>query len=218
MPQNEKDNIKRMFVGCRVTGNAQDDLEDTSRRIGRLMPQAAQWRPEEEFHITLRPLGEMDLSKGFDRAKTQAIELGLNIIARTFPKIRLGVGEVGRFSETVWVGVDGSASALQKLHLMASRTEHLAQGLGWPRPEHPFTPHITMGRYNREYESTSQSDLDQQGLTPMPDLELVSARGSTWIVKELELMFTVQTWDGLTPRTQYLTYGSPHSLGLTING
>ena len=218
MAQNERDNIKQMFVGCRVTGDAQDDLEDTSQRIGRLMPQAAQWEPENEFQITLRSLGEMDLSKGFDKAKIQGMELGLNIIARTFPKIRVEVGEVGRFPGVVWAGVNGSAQAIQELYLIANRIDHLAQGLGWQKPDQPFAPHIPLGRYIRQHEEIPDSDLDEQGLAHMPDLEMISTRGTTWIVRELELMFSVQTWDGLTPRVQYLTYGSPHGLGLTING
>ena len=217
MAQNERDSIRRMFVGCRVTGDARDDLTDTCRRTGRLIPLAAQWEPEDEFHITLRFLGEMDLSKGLDKAKIQGMELGLGIIARTFPKIRLEVGEVGRFPGVAWAGVNGSAQAIQELYLIASRIDHLAQGLGWQKPDHPFAPHITLGRYIRQHEEVPGSDLDEQGLAHMPDLEMISTRGTTWIVRELELMFSVRTWEGLLPRIQYLTHGSPHQMGLTIN-
>lgn len=96
----------------------------------------ARWSEREQFHLTLRFIGEVD---GRD---ANTIDDALSAISA--PKFTLalkGAGEFGGKSpHTLWAGV---REAEPVTHL-ARKVETALQRVGFPAEERKFTPHVTL--------------------------------------------------------------------------
>ncbi len=95
------------------------------------------WRPMENFHITLRFLGEID---GRDMDYVDAALAGIRM-----PRFELSVKGVGIFSsgtkiKTIYAGIERS-QALQHLH---DKVESAVVRAGLEAEGKKFTPHITL--------------------------------------------------------------------------
>lgn len=98
----------------------------------------ARWIDKENYHITLRFIGDVDhrtadaVVEGFDRVKRQQFELALS-----------GTGVFGsKKPHSIWAGVVASPE------LMALQAEHerICQRIGLPAEPRKFTPHVTVAR------------------------------------------------------------------------
>ncbi|WP_035617162.1 RNA 2',3'-cyclic phosphodiesterase [Hyphomonas johnsonii] len=96
----------------------------------------ASWRPERNFHVTLRFFGALN--------HTQARDLDDLLGEITAPQIEIrleGVGWFGRREPTaVWARVREDDA----LRALASQCERAARRMGLPPDRRPFTPHVTL--------------------------------------------------------------------------
>jgi len=123
--------MSRLFVGIGIPDDVAADLLPLQYGI-----QGARWRPPENFHITLRFIGEADrrMMRDIDSALSQiqgyAFELKLK-----------GVGQFGsKFPRAVWSGVE---DATMVTHL-ASKVESAMQRIGLTPEGRKYTPHVTL--------------------------------------------------------------------------
>lgn len=128
--------LLRVFAALPVPPEVRDLLTDLQTGLNE-----ASWRPEENFHITLRFFGELDHSTIRDLDH----ELGL-IEA---PQIELVARDTGWFGSkephSVWAGVEGVTDAdTAALKRLASRCERAARRVGLSPEPRPFRPHITL--------------------------------------------------------------------------
>jgi len=99
----------------------------------------AYWVDEEQLHLTLRYLGEIDglvlrnLQGALDRIDARSFVLQLEGIGFFPPR-----GE----PEVLWVGVEKS----QPLSDLRARVDALASRLGVPADRKRYTPHVTLAR------------------------------------------------------------------------
>jgi 2'-5' RNA ligase len=98
----------------------------------------ARWIDRENYHITLRFIGDVDhrtadeVVAGFDRVRRQQFELTLS-----------GTGVFGsKKPHSIWAGVQPT-SALQTLQ---AEHERICQRIGLAPEPRKFTPHITLAR------------------------------------------------------------------------
>ncbi len=98
----------------------------------------ARWIDRENFHITLRFIGDIDhrtadeVVAGLDRVRRQQFDLMLS-----------GTGVFGsKKPHSIWAGVQPTAA------LMALQAEHerICQRIGLPAEQRKFTPHVTLAR------------------------------------------------------------------------
>ena len=99
------------------------------------------WVPPENVHLTLKFLGEIEedllpeLSAAVEEsvAGTDPFDMALNGFG-AFPSLRR--------PSVVWLGIEpnDTLSALQE------KLERALEGLGFPREDRPFRPHMTLGR------------------------------------------------------------------------
>lgn len=127
----------RLFVALRPPRPVRDLLRAAMHGIS-----AARWQDDEQLHLTLRFIGEVDRH----RAEDIAAALG----ALHAPAITARIAGVGMFERkgwphTVWAGVE-PAAALAGLHHKVDQL--LARG-GVPSETRAFVPHITLARLNR---------------------------------------------------------------------
>ncbi|MBI2953230.1 MAG: RNA 2',3'-cyclic phosphodiesterase [Chloroflexi bacterium] len=141
----------RTFVAVELPGEVKASLRKLEDRLKRRMssalgPDAAEralkWVDPEGVHLTLKFLGavpashlaqiENALRRAIGEANPLAIELhGLGAFP-TFQRPRV-----------LWIGVHGEADKLGQIH---AQIDAEMAGLGFPREERAFSPHITLAR------------------------------------------------------------------------
>lgn len=102
----------------------------------------AKWVEEENLHLTLQFLGNVDAQKA---------PLLINNMQNTlagFPAFHLRLGGLGFFPDArkprvFWAGLAGDLASLRRLHEHVQKTNFLS---GYPAEEREFSPHLTLAR------------------------------------------------------------------------
>lgn len=124
----------RLFVAIKPPPAVLDMLIDTMEGI-----ENARWQSEEQLHLTLRFVGEVDTPQANDLADA----LGAIRVKR----FDLQIAGVGHFEKkgrphTLWAGVRPSP-ALIGLH---KKVESTCRSVGIPPETRVFAPHVTLAR------------------------------------------------------------------------
>ena len=128
--------MHRLFVAIRPPEQARDLLIDAMDDSP-----ALRWVGDEQLHLTLRFIGEVerplanDIAAALQDMGSRAFELRLS-----------GVGKFERRNGgAIWAGVDPK----EPVAALAAKVERALQQIGL-EPEHrAFSPHITLARWNR---------------------------------------------------------------------
>ncbi|WP_137157118.1 RNA 2',3'-cyclic phosphodiesterase [Rhizobium sp. FKL33] len=98
----------------------------------------ARWIDRENFHITLRFIGDVDHRTADDLIN------GLDRVHRTqFDVSLVGTGLFGsKKPHSIWAGVQPSA----QLNALQAEIERVCQRIGLPPEPRKFTPHVTLAR------------------------------------------------------------------------
>ncbi len=126
--------MTRLFVALRPPPPIRDALLDTMEAVER-----ARWQDEDQLHLTLRFVGEIDAPL----AEDLAAELG-RVDAARFDLTIVGAGHFARKGRpsALWAAVAPSAP----LATLQQKIERACQRIGL-EPEHrKFTPHVTLAR------------------------------------------------------------------------
>ncbi len=125
--------MHRLFVALRPPEPVRDLLLDT---MGGL--EGMRWQDEEQLHLTLRFVGEVD--------GHMAEDLAAALAAVRFPPFDLQLSGVGRFEQrrggALWAGV----RPREPLAALAAKVERVCQQVGLPPERRAFHPHITLAR------------------------------------------------------------------------
>lgn len=135
----------RLFVGIPIPADIKLRLSMMSAGLP-----GARWVNEENYHLTLRFIGDADEGLADD------IDITLGQIDHpTFELSLKGVGYFGKpnAARAVWAGV---AKSENLLHLHA-KIETALQRMGQPAEERKYTPHVTLARMR----GTPKAKLDQ---------------------------------------------------------
>jgi 2'-5' RNA ligase len=126
--------VHRLFVAIRPPEPIRDLLVDA-------MDQSAdfRWQDDEQLHITLRFVGEVDRPAADDLADA------LGLIRA--PSLELRIAGVGRFEQrnsgALWAGVEPKPP----LAALAAKVERACQSIGLAPERRAFHPHITLARW-----------------------------------------------------------------------
>jgi RNA 2',3'-cyclic 3'-phosphodiesterase len=121
----------RLFAALPIPDEIGQDL----KRLQRGVPGAA-WRPVENFHITLRFVGEVDERKAED------IDSALSEISAVAFDVQLGgAGHFGGGDpHALWLGVRKS----EALNSLAAKCEKACRRAGLKPEPRSFSPHVTL--------------------------------------------------------------------------
>jgi 2'-5' RNA ligase len=98
----------------------------------------ARWQTEDQYHLTLRFIGDVAESTARDVDDALAA-----IRAPAFDLELAGVGEFGgKITRVLWAGVRPN----EGLNHLQKKIETALQRLGLPAEERKYTPHVTMAR------------------------------------------------------------------------
>ncbi|WP_347304036.1 RNA 2',3'-cyclic phosphodiesterase [Croceibacterium sp. TMG7-5b_MA50] len=126
--------MHRLFVGIRPPPAVLDALIDVQDGI-----EGARWQSEEQLHLTLRFVGEVE--------RPVANELAEALADLAAPPFTLEVAGTGHFERkgrphAVWAHVRPNPS----LDVLHSRVERACQQVGLPRETRRYVPHVTLAR------------------------------------------------------------------------
>lgn len=146
----------RLFVALNLPEATRRGLAQISRGIP-----GARWVEEQNLHLTLRFLGEIDRPQAHDiddvlsRVEGDAFFLTL-----------AGVGQFGddRNLRALWVGVDSNPVLLQ----LQSRIEQAVQRAGLPPERRKYKPHVTLARFRNHPGDKLGSFVVDHALLRMP--------------------------------------------------
>jgi 2'-5' RNA ligase len=142
--------MHRLFVAIRPPEAIRDLLVDA-------MDVSAdfRWQSDEQLHLTLRFIGEVDRPLGNDLAD------GLGRIRST--PLELRIAGLGRFhqrnSGALWAGVEPK----QPLAALAAKVERICQSAGLAPERRAFHPHITLARWKGRRTREVRAFLEQRG-------------------------------------------------------
>ena len=132
----------RTFIAVELPRDIRDACVGLQQSLARAAP-GVKWVEEENLHITLLFLGEVD-----DRDLLTVCRAAQKACAgiEPFPLAVAGAGCFGdaRRPRTIWVGTGEGTPELVALH--AALDEAMLDLRGYRREDRRFTPHITLGR------------------------------------------------------------------------
>ena len=128
--------MHRLFVAIRPPEPIRDLLIDAMDESP-----ALRWVGDEQLHLTLRFIGEVE------RPLASDIAVALGRIR--FPDFDLRISGAGRFEQrsggALWAGVDPRRPVAE----LAAKVERACQSAGLEPERRAFHPHITLARWNR---------------------------------------------------------------------
>ncbi len=133
--------MPRLFVAILLPEEVKKEIARRVRPL-QVLPCRVKWVEEENYHLTLKFLGEVE------EEAVQEISAALEALAPAHVPFSLSYGDWGVFPgrarpRVLWMGLKGDLPRL--LALQAAVEDRLA-ALGYPREEKEFHPHITLGR------------------------------------------------------------------------
>ncbi len=125
--------MPRLFIALELPENARDSLAEIAGDLP-----GADWAYSEQYHLTLRFLGEVD------PASFDAVREGLgSLTAKSFYlDLRgLGVFPLRGDPETLWAGVERNGALIS----LRNQVESVVTRKGLPVETRKFHPHVTLG-------------------------------------------------------------------------
>lgn len=150
--------VLRAFVACEVPGSLQNAIAAASSALrATLGPDLVRWVPVRNIHLTLKFLGEIS-SSGLE-----AVQKVLTKEASEFQPIEaivegLGAYPSARRPRVIWVGL----TAPPDLGRFQRDLDLAMAPLGFAPDEHPFSPHLTLGRVRQNPSSRDLESIRNQ--------------------------------------------------------
>jgi 2'-5' RNA ligase len=134
---------KRLFVAVTVPEEVRGELETAQRQLQHCISKGKiRWTPREQFHATLKFLGNVDANR------VEALAAALREACRSFAALQLRAARVGFFPNAraprvVWIGIEESQGQLIPLQ---EAVETATRGFSGEPPDERFTGHVTLAR------------------------------------------------------------------------
>jgi 2'-5' RNA ligase len=136
----------RVFCAIDLPASARAKLMRQITRLREAVPHAqASWSREENTHLTLKFLGDIQTSRlsNLSNAATRSVA--------DFSPFQITLQETGVFPKhgpprVLWIGVKDESGKLAELH---SRLEKACASEGFANEERPFHPHLTIARLRK---------------------------------------------------------------------
>lgn len=136
----------RVFCAIDLSVGVRASLVRQINRLREAVPGAqASWSREENIHLTLKFLGEIQTSRlnNLSNAAARAVA--------DFSRFQITLEETGVFSkhgspQVLWIGIKDESGKLAEFH---ERLEKACAREGFAREERPFHPHLTIARLRK---------------------------------------------------------------------
>ena len=130
----------RLFVALEIPSAVRGNLAALIRELRAIAPQA-KWVRVENLHVTLKFIGEVPDTK-LESIRTALAGVRSNLPV-TLEFRGLGFFPNEKHPRVFWAGIEASAN----LKTLAADIEDAAEKLGTPHEKRPFSPHLTLARF-----------------------------------------------------------------------
>ena len=143
MPEAQPSPRLRLFVALTLPEVVKEQLAKAQAELRRALGESsARWARAEEFHLTLRFLGNVEAER------VQPLADSISAACRDIRALRLRASGVGFFPNArrprvVWAGIADAADTLPVLH---ERIQQATNPFTLEEPEQRYASHITLGR------------------------------------------------------------------------
>lgn len=176
--QPEAPGLARLFVALTAPDPVMDALAEVQQRLRRLLAEAqAKWATRDQFHLTLRFLGNVETNR------IEPLVDALRKACHSFAPLPLRASGLGCFPKAhaprvIWVGVNDPENRLAALQ---RAVEDACRGFTVQPPERSFTGHLTLARIK----SIRRPEIDRlaEARTEMGQRSL-----GDWTAREVELI------------------------------
>ena len=145
----------RAFIAVEIPSAIQQAIQLETESLRRALgPELVRWVPSHNLHLTLKFLGDIS------PANVDMIENMLTMEAGRAAAFPLRVSGLGSFptpkrARVLWVGLHAPAALAALQHGI----ESAAAKLGYEAEEHPFSPHLTIGRVRQQIQPSDQQTI-----------------------------------------------------------
>jgi 2'-5' RNA ligase len=149
----------RAFIAIELGAELRTALDRLSHQLEhRIEPGTVRWVKTQAMHLTLIFLGDTPVEQ------VHLIQRAIAGAARGFPSLSLTASGLGcypnlRQPRVVWVGVHEPSGHLARLKI--NLDNHL-KGLGFEPEQRPFSPHLTLGRVQKQASRDAGRKLGQE--------------------------------------------------------
>ncbi|HEX4206497.1 MAG TPA: RNA 2',3'-cyclic phosphodiesterase [Ktedonobacteraceae bacterium] len=171
--------MTRTFIALEMNEALQRHLDGVIRQVARALP-AIRWVDPAGIHLTLAFLGELTDGElgGVKHAVAAAAKQAQPFSYRLS---RLGTFGSTRQPRVVWMGIEESSGALQRVHHVLNRE---LTNRGFAVDKRPFSPHLTLARIKAPLQPEALQQLQQ--LISGPQHGLVSS--TSYHVQHIDVM------------------------------
>lgn len=140
--QGQKEHL-RLFVSLPVPHHVQEAVEHAQERLRRsLPPDLARWTKREQFHLTLRFLGNVQ-SVGVEDLQASLRNACLSFQPLNLQAVGLGSFPETRFPRILWVGLHDGTNQISSLY---EAVQNATNAFTSEPVEREFSAHITIAR------------------------------------------------------------------------
>jgi len=178
MPGETASGFLRLFIAIAVPPDVRQEIGRAQAQLRRCSPPGAiRWTKPEQFHVTLKFLGDVHTGQ------LAALEKSVAAVCAGFPSLELSANGVGFFPgrrrpRVVWAGAVDWEHRLGELHRQIDETT-----LPFAVADKPgtFTGHITLGRFKPGHRVTPDALLKRAEM-------LRDRHYGNWSVRDLEIV------------------------------
>ncbi len=136
----------RTFIAIELEKESKDVVYKAQSRLRKKL-KGVKWVEYENFHITLKFLGETD------EKKLEGVKRVLKEIGAQVKKFEISGGDFGAFpsprrARVLFFGIDEGKTDILRLF---EKLERKLGNLGFERDNKPYHPHVTVGRGKRRF-------------------------------------------------------------------
>jgi 2'-5' RNA ligase len=134
----------RLFIALAVPPDVRGEIGRAQGQLRRNAPPGAiRWTRPEQFHVTLKYLGDVPA------AQVEALGKSVSEVCAGCPSLRLSASGIGFFPgaqkpRVIWVGADDASGQLAELH---RQMEEAVRPFAPAEKPGKFAGHITLGRF-----------------------------------------------------------------------
>lgn len=130
----------RAFISLPISPEVREEIASLQAQLI-ASDAAVKWEAHEKFHITLKFLGDVDVSQIDSIVSDLKKSIGIS------PSFDIAYVSLGGFPNVdrprvVWIG----AKENERIHSLQRQVEQVCVSLGFAQDDHPFHAHITLGR------------------------------------------------------------------------
>ena len=141
---------KRLFIASPIDSIEVNSHIMLTRQNLRIKFPEINWRWENNTHITLRFLGDVNINNQITSDILSQIHYKLDKLLSQTEQFSFQLGQLNTFDNVLWYSIEGTKEK-HRLNNVVNQINTIVQHHGYAPPDFIFIPHITVARFDNEH-------------------------------------------------------------------